>query len=174
MLAAAGIDCSKGHAFDVGPDPSALQAAMQRPGPLRELLAYGNTPQPPPANDAHQHQPPRPLPPPRPPQLQPQAPQSHACADAAAAHAAPAPAADLQSFLSSTAAAADMMALHQGAKPAAPPEISMQEAGNRASSPGIYCVAEKADLNGTPDGCAAAQHSGHLPPGDAWQLAFAV
>lgn len=164
-LAAAGVDCNHGPLFDVSPGPSMLQTAMQRPGPLRELLAFGNAQQP-------QQQQQRPLPPPRPPQLQPEAQQVQlrAHADDAVMHPAAAPAEPQQPCLpasSSVAPAGNTPADRPGAGTAGPPEVSMYETGGRAVSPGIYSVAQHTNgASGQLGLSRPAANGGPALPGD--------
>ena len=163
-LAAAGVECSQGIAFDVGTGPSMLQTALQRPGPLRELLAFGNT---------QQQQQQRPRPPPRPLHLRPEAQQAQlrAHADDIVMHPAAASAEPRQPPVpaSCNTVSADIaLTARLDASAAGPPEVSMCEAGGRAMSPDIYSVAQH--NNGASGELAmprpAANGGQSLPSGD--------
>lgn len=138
-----------------------LESARQHPSPLRELLAFGNAPQP---AAEPQQQPQKPLPPPRPPQLRPEALQGGlaACSSAAAsaslrhlpeagAAAANAVVTAPQQPVPTAAGAANGAGARADAGATGPPEVRMQEAGDRAPSPGIYSLADTAGGAGGDD-----------------------
>ena len=168
-LAAAGVDCSQGMIFDVSSGPSMLQTAMQRPGPLRELLAFGNVQQ---TQQQQQQQQQRPLPPPRPPQLRPEAQQHQLRAHVDDTVMRPAAvSADMRQpcrpGASSSAPAGRTPAVCPDAVTAGPPEVSMCEAGSRAVSPGLYSAGDHSYwASAEPEMPRPAATAGPAPPGN--------